>query len=100
MLNDQELQPSEVSILVLVDVALEADIRYLCLTAGWSFNPCSRGCCARSQRARIHTRRLYRVSILVLVDVALEAHHEVLKGDPERVSILVLVDVALEGWLR
>ena len=85
-----------------------------------SFNPCSRGCCARSVRAippgqiDLLFQSLFSwmlrskndilglvidrpaVSILVLVDVALEdGSHD----QPKRrhgVSILVLVDVALE----
>ena len=60
------------------------------------FNPCSRGCCARS-RLRVWKTAGTQVSILVLVDVALEADDA--DGDPAGllVSILVLVDVALEG---
>ena len=39
------------------------------------FNPCSRGCCARSPNPH-HTEGAEGVSILVLVDVALEGDHE------------------------
>ena len=108
-----------VSILVLVDVALEASVLSMKVSAAESFNPCSRGCCARSARLkRCHGRS--RVSILVLVDVALEGCRDVhlrrndrfqslfswmlrskssarrLRNWRGNVSILVLVDVALE----
>ena len=60
-----------VSILVLVDVALEVNIFAKSPQAYVRFNPCSRGCCARSSIFCYHGS-IFSVSILVLVDVALE----------------------------
>ena len=61
-----------------------------------SFNPCSRGCFARSSTRSALQREGILVSILVLVDVSLEdpgIHSEIRQSG---VSILVLVDVSLE----
>ena len=67
---------TKVSILVLVDVALE------------QWPEC------RSQLSECE------VSILVLVDVALEPYHSCRNLSECQVSILVLVDVALERFAR
>ena len=61
-----------------------------------SFNPCSRGCCAR-RALQTKLRRIAAVSILVLVDVALEVRYTGNDTGFPFVSILVLVDVALEA---
>ncbi len=91
-----EVKAQYVSILVLVDVALE-EIGDLCFGGEQTgFNPCSRGCCARSRQVGYWIRRVITVSILVLVDVALEDIIGSLSQKPSIVSILVLVDVALE----
>ena len=86
-----------------------------------SFNPCSRGCFARSElsvcadpplqgfqslfswmfrsksRGTRRSFRHYPVSILVLVDVSLEVTIRIPADVRELVSILVLVDVSLEA---
>ena len=64
---------NKVSILVLVDVALEVRGVHWHKYVVLSFNPCSRGCGARSPGVGIAQQQRYGVSILVLVDVALEA---------------------------
>jgi len=61
-----------VSILVLVDVALELDPETDTANVATSFNPCSRGCRSGTHTPRLLYRRANIVSILVLVDVALE----------------------------
>ena len=61
-----------------------------------SFNPCSRGCFARSRSITRQDKETIRVSILVLVDVSLEALSTGLPLLMNPVSILVLVDVSLE----
>ncbi len=61
----------EVSILVLVDVALQLLNMAILLKAIKSFNPCFSGCC--SATVMMIVASVYRlVSILVLVDVALQ----------------------------
>jgi len=112
---------SAVSILVLVDVALELGDddfpEHTCI----SFNPCSRGCRSGTGGAARPRPPSSGVSILVLVDVALELGRAREQAITEQgfqslfswmslwnkvsgtlpaalvgVSILVLVDVALE----
>ena len=61
-----------VSILVLVDVSLEAPTLMYLSDIKQGFNPCSRGCFARSGIIRSGYRGIEPVSILVLVDVSLE----------------------------
>ena len=63
-----------------------------------SFNPCSRGCFARSWYGRARNL-LGEVSILVLVDVSLEDPNLYGHFGYSPVSILVLVDVSLEDCL-
>ena len=109
-----------VSILVLVDVALERIYHVEIRRVHVCFNPCSRGCrsgtnisCRNPARSRMFQSlfswmslwnvmptdtpcRAILVSILVLVDVALEQCRQCRSVLSECVSILVLVDVALE----
>ncbi len=108
-----------VSILVLVDAALEVVLVSIIINCYLSFNPCFSGCGSRSIKAiktmeiiggfnpcfsgcgsrRLVTYLLLRlspVSILVLVDAALEVRYPILRHLSCLVSILVLVDAALE----
>ena len=96
---------TDVSILVLVDLAhelVEAIQRYCILL---SFNPCFSGSCSRINIYRNRNAWSHNVSILVLVDLA----HELWQGWSRRprclsmrfrVSILVLMDLAHEYFLE
>ena len=63
----------EVSILVLLDVALKAGMNGWVLAKFWSFNPCSLGCRFESIITQYCVLAGEVVSILVLLDVALKA---------------------------
>ncbi len=87
---------SRVSILVLVDVSPEDMIGAVLGVSNTGFNPCSRGCFARSVCALSIPRPRSEVSILVLVDVSPEDDRIKRRIIGCTVSILVLVDVSPE----
>ena len=91
--------PSEVSILVLVDGALE-EIRHCVFHASPVFQSLFSWMVRSKIMVGAPPRTDVDVSILVLVDGALEACEGGKDGSNWKVSILVLVDGALEGCGR
>ena len=68
----KSLQEELVSILVLVDVALQRTRHTGILGEHVSFNPCFSGCCSATMCSSLRHVLYISVSILVLVDVALQ----------------------------
>ena len=90
---------NEVSILVLLDVALkEGSLSSRSGFRSTCFNPCSLGCCSESAPTMIPYPVQIVVSILVLLDVALKVGimTSLVVYILTIVSILVLLDVALK----
>jgi len=90
-----------VSILVFMDLALEA-CRVIALGKGQSsFNPCFYGSCSRSFKKQLSLGDGIWVSILVFMDLALEARPSGRAWRRKGVSILVFMDLALEvRWIQ
>ena len=61
-----------VSILILLEIALEASICSFIAFIVRCFNPYSAGNCSGSNRSNCCTRELFPVSILILLEIALE----------------------------
>ena len=90
-------QASQVSILVFVELALDAYRTTLWKRRMSSFNPCFRGTCSWCAGCWSFSSHVYPVSILVFVELALDGPRRSRPLGGLGVSILVFVELALDG---
>ncbi len=93
----QHLAFITVSILVVMDLALQPPLRLTVTKNRHCFNPCCNGFSVATTQKEISSMWVYEVSILVVMDLALQQAPEEKDEDVGfDVSILVVMDLALQ----